>query len=157
MASLQVFMGGVAVDVFTAFNFKFALLFWLRIASLHEHPVIRLLAKLKYRRFSRKYGVQIPIGTKIGAGLYIGHGIGIVINGKTKIGHNCNISQFLTIGSNNDTPATIGDNVYIGPGVSIIEQVSIGNNVKIGAGTIVINDIPDNCTSVGNPNRIIYK
>lgn len=95
--------------------------------------------------------------TKIGEGLYIGHGIGIIINGKTNIGHHCNISQFLTIGSNKGTPAVIGDNVYIGPSVCIVEDVKIGNNVKIGAGTVVVKDIPDNCTSVGNPNRIIIK
>lgn len=76
---------------------------------------------------------------------------------KTKIGKNCNISQFLTIGSNKGTPATIGDNVYIGPGVCIVEDVKIGNNVKIGAGTVVVHDVPDNATTVGNPNRIILK
>lgn len=110
-----------------------------------------------FRRISNKFGLQIPPSTQIGPGLYIGHGIGIIINGKTTIGKNCNISQFLTIGSNKGTPATIGDNVYIGPHVCIVEDVKIGNNVKIGAGTVVINDVPDGATTVGNPNRIIIK
>lgn len=110
-----------------------------------------------YRRISNKFGIQIPVSTQIGPGLYVGHGIGIIINGKAKIGKNCNISQFLTIGSNKGTPATIGDNVYIGPNVCIVEDVKIGNNVKIGAGTVVINDVPDGATTVGNPNRIIIK
>lgn len=118
---------------------------------------MKIIAKIMFRRISNKYGIQIPVETQIGSGLYIGHGIGIVINGKTKIGKNCNISQFLTIGSNKGTPATIGDNVYIGPGVCIVEDVKIGNNVKIGAGTVVVHDVPDNATTVGNPNRIILK
>lgn len=110
-----------------------------------------------YSRISSRHCIQIPVLTQIGPGLYIGHGIGIVINPKTKIGCNCNISQFLTIGSSKGTPATIGDNVYIGPGVCIVEDVKIGNNVKIGAGTVVIHDVPDGVTTVGNPNRIIDK
>lgn len=119
--------------------------------------LLKVTAKIFYLRLSRKYGLEIPAGTNIGSGLYIGHGIGIIINSKSIIGHDCNLSQFLTIGSNKGTPATIGNNVYIGPNVCIIEDVRIGNNVKIGAGTVVINDVPDNATSVGNPNRIIEK
>lgn len=93
-----------------------------------------------YSRLSRKYGIQIPPTVKIGYGLYIGHGIGIIINDSTVIGSNCNISQFLTIGSNRGTPAIIGDNVYIGPSVCIVENVRIGNNTTIGAGSVVVKD-----------------
>ena len=92
---------------------------------------------------------------QLGYGLYIGHGVAIVINPGTKIGNNCNISQCLTIGSNHKTPATIGDNVYIGPGVCIVEDVRIGNNVSIGAGAVVVKDIPDNATAVGVPAKVV--
>lgn len=105
----------------------------------------------------RMFGLHIPYSTKIGAGLYIGHGIGIVVNPTAILGKNCNISQFVTIGSNKGKAATIGDNVYIGPSVCIVEDVRIGSNVKIGAGSVVINNVPDNSTTVGNPNRIITK
>lgn len=137
-------------------NHRLAFSYWLRMYNC-DNFFIHTLSKIYHRHISRKFGIQIPLGTQIGPGLYIGHGIGIVINGKTRIGKNCNISQFLTIGSNKGTPATIGDNVYIGPNVCIVEDVKIGNNVKIGAGTVVINDVPDNATTVGNPNRIILK
>jgi len=108
-------------------------------------------------KIGRKYGIQIPIGMSIGAGFYIGHGIGIVINGKAIIGKHCNISQFLTIGSNKETPAIIGDNVYIGPQVCIVENVNIGDGAKIGAGAVVVKDVPSGATAVGNPARIVLK
>lgn len=117
------------INAITIFDHRMAFSFWFRIASANS-KLLKLISKIYLRRISRKFGIQIPVETQIGPGLYIGHGIGIVINGKTKIGSNCNISQFLTIGSNKGTPATIGDNVYIGPGVCIVEDVKIGNNVK---------------------------
>lgn len=142
------------INALTIQDHRQAFSFWFRMASVDFKP-LKLISKIYIRHISRKFGIQIPIGTSIGPGLYIGHGIGIVINDKTKIGCHCNISQFLTIGSNKGTPATIGDNVYIGPGVCIVEDVKIGNNVKIGAGTVVVKDIPDNATCVGNPGRNI--
>lgn len=108
-----------------------------------------------HRHLMIKYGIQIPRTTKIGYGFYIGHGVGIVINGGTIIGNNVNISQFLSIGTNKRTPAVIGDNVYIGPNVCIVEDVHIGNNATIGAGAVVIKDVPDDATVVGVPAKVI--
>lgn len=142
-------------QLFLAINHCFVYSVYLRLAS--RKNIFYYFAKYKKFRIGRKYGIQIPSNTIIGPGLYVGHGVGIIINGGTIIGQNCNLSQFLTIGTNNNTPAVIGDRVYIGPGVCIVEDVKIGNDVKIGAGSVVINDIPSNSTSVGNPNRIIKK
>ena len=108
-----------------------------------------------HRHLTIKYGIQIPRTTKIGYGFYIGHGVGIVINEGTIIGNNVNISQFLSIGTNKRTPAVIGDNVYIGPNVCIVEDVHIGNNATIGAGAVVIKDVPDDATVVGVPAKVI--
>jgi serine O-acetyltransferase len=108
-----------------------------------------------HKRLTVKYGVQISRKCKIGYGFYIGHGIGIVINRGVIIGNNCNISQFLTIGSNKGTPAIIGDNVYIGPSVCLIEDVHIGNNATIGAGAVVTKDVPENATVAGVPAKVI--
>lgn len=102
-----------------------------------------------------KSKIQIPRKTKIGYGLYIGHGGPIIINESTIIGNNCNLSQFTTIGSNKGKAARIGDNTYIGPNVCIVEDVVIGNNVTIGAGSVVTKDIPDNATVAGNYAKIL--
>lgn len=93
---------------------------------------------------------QIPKSTKIGYGLYIGHEGPVIVNETAIIGNNCNLSQFTTIGSNNGAAAHIGDNVYIGPSVCIVENVQIGDNVTIGAGSVVTKDVPDNATAAGN-------
>ena len=99
--------------------------------------------------------IQIPLQTKIGYGLYIGHNGPVIINGSAVIGNNVNLSQFTTIGSNSDQAAEIGDNTYIGPNVCIVEHVRIGSNVSIGAGSVVTKDIPDNATAAGNYAKIL--
>ena len=146
----------VIFKALTRRNHCYTYSFWLRLASF-RNPFY-YLARIKHYIFSRKWGIQIPAGTRIGYGFYIGHGVGIVINGGTVIGNNCNVSQFLSIGTNKRTPATIGDNVYIGPSVCIVEDVKIGDNVTIGAGAVGTKDIPDNATVAGVPAKVIsYK
>lgn len=78
------------------------------------------------------------------------------MNSSATIGNNCNLSQFTTIGANGGAKAaTIGDNVYIGPGVCCGDSVVIGNNATIGAGSVVTKDIPEDATAVGNYARVI--
>lgn len=137
----------------TCNNHCYAYNIWFRLCK--KKNILYPFALFMHYRLTRKYGIQIPIETQIGYGLYIGHGVGIIINGSTIIGNNCNISQFLTIGSNHGTPAVIGDNVYIGPSVCLVENVHIGNNVTIGAGSVVTKDIPANATIAGVPARIL--
>lgn len=108
-----------------------------------------------HQRMTTKYGIQIPRTTKIDYGFYIGHGIGIVINGGTVIGNNVNVSQFLSIGTTKRTPAVIGDNVYIGPNVCIVENVHIGNNTTIAAGAVVVKDVPEGATVGGVPAKVL--
>lgn len=146
--------GGNAVKyLFLGRNHCFNYSFWLRLAS--RKNILFPLALLMHKRLTTKYGIQIPRTCKIGYGFYIGHGIGIVINGGTRIGNNVNISQFLSIGTNKGTPAVIGDNVYIGPNVCIVEDVHIGNNATVGAGAVVVKDVPENATVAGAPAKVI--
>ncbi len=120
-----------------------------------DRGIKKYVALVMWKLNRTKRTIQLPRTTKVGYGLYIGHGGPIVINPTTIIGNNCNLSQFTTIGSNSSHAATIGDNVYIGPNVCIVEDVVIGNNVTIGAGSVVTKDIPDNATAVGNYAKVI--
>lgn len=141
----------------TRYNHCFAYTFWLRIAA-NENGWVCKVAKRMHGWLSGKYGMQIPYATPIGYGLYIGHGIGIVVNRTAVIGNNCNLSQFTTIGANDGKAAEIGDNVYIGPSVCLVENIKVGNNVTIGAGAVVVKDVPDNATVAGVSAKVIsYK
>lgn len=133
--------------------FNSSLLFWLRLCQYRGWlwPVCRIM----YAFASRRFQVEIPVSTKIGYGLYLGHNIYMVINGGTIIGNNVNLSQFLNIGTNHNAPAIIGDNVYVGPHVSIIEDVRIGSNFSIGAGAVVTRDVPENATVAGVPAKVL--
>lgn len=70
-------------------NHCFTYIFWMRLAKARKP--ISLIARSKLRRLQKKYGIQIPYTTQIGYGFYIGHGVGIVVNGRTKIGNNATI------------------------------------------------------------------
>lgn len=128
-------------------------LFWFRLAQSSQRFKKTTARICGY--IGKRCQVYIPVSTKIGYGLYLGHFTCIVVNGGTRIGNNCNLSHYVSIGSNHNTPAIIGDNVYIGPNVSIVENVHIGDNVTIGAGSVVTKDIPSDATAVGVPAKVI--
>lgn len=111
--------------------------------------------RLRMEKYARKYSMLIPRSVNTGKGLYLGHGIGIVINPTAIIGSNVNLSQFTTIGSNKGAAAIVEDNVYIGPSVCIVERVRIGANAVIGAGAVVTRDIPPMASAGGVPAKIL--
>ena len=92
----------------------------------------------------------------IGPGLIIQHGYSTVVVAE-KIGKNFHVNQCVNIVWNGNERCLIGDNVTVCAGAIIVGGVRIGNNVMVGAGTVVVKDIPDNCTVVGNPMRIIHR
>lgn len=126
---------------------------WLRLAAISG--IFGILPKVVLHHLSSKLGIQIHSCTQIGGGLYIGHGIGIVVHPKTIIGKNVTLSQFLSIGSNSGKPAVIGDSVYIGPNVCLVENVIIGSHSCIGVGAVVTKDIPAYSVAVGVPAKVI--
>ena len=143
---------------------KTMLLFYLKDSTFRWQVAFRLSnasGALRYVGYAlwmlnrNKQTISIPRKTNIGYGLYIGHGGPIVISPTAVIGNNCNLSQFTTIGTNDGQAATIGDNVYIGPNVCVVEDVHIGNQVTIGAGSVVTKDIPDNATAAGNYAKVL--
>lgn len=133
-------------------NRSFKYTFWLRLRH-HNSLLVRAIARAMHKHLSIKYQVYIPKEVEIGPGLNLGHTTSIVINATAKIGCNCNISHFVTIGSNHGQAAHIGDNCYIGPNSCLIENIIVGDNVTIGAGTIATKDIPSCSTAVGNPAK----
>lgn len=126
-----------------------------RLFKYTIHPIARLF----FDHYTYKMGISIPFTTDIGSGFYIGHFGGIVVNWRSVIGKNCNISHGVTLGQanrgNRKGYPTLGDNVYLGPGSKIIGAVKIGNNVAVGANCVVTKNIPDNSVVVGIPGKII--
>ena len=106
-------------------------------------------------------GVEIHPGATIGKGLFIDHGTGVVIGETAEIGDNCTIYQGVTLGGTGKDVGkrhpTLGNNVMVGAGAKVLGPVKIGNNVKIAAGAVVLQDIPDDCTAVGIPARIVRR
>jgi len=106
-------------------------------------------------------GVEIHPGAKIGKGLFIDHGSGVVIGETTEIGDNCTIYQGVTLGgTGKDTGKrhpTLGNNVMVGSGARVLGPFKVGDNVKIAANAVVLEAIPDNCTAVGVPARVVKR
>lgn len=104
------------------------------------------------------FATWVPSSVKAGRGFKLGYwGLGVVIHHNCVIGDRVIVAQNVTIGRNfgDRFVPIIGDDVYIGTGSVIFGEIKIGNNVIIGSNTVVNKDIPDNCTVVGNPFRII--
>ena len=101
------------------------------------------------------YHCDIPYSLDV-SGCYFCHkGFGVVINPRTILGRNIVIQHSVTLGEIGDATPIIGNHVYIGAKSTIIGKVTIGDNAKIGAGAVVITDVPEGCTAVGIPAKII--
>lgn len=106
-------------------------------------------------------GIEIHPGAKIGEGLFIDHGMGVVIGETSEIGKNVTLFQGVTLGGTGKEKGkrhpTLGNNVIVGAGAKVLGNIRIGNNVTVGANAVVIRDVPANSTVVGVPGRILSK
>jgi serine O-acetyltransferase len=106
-------------------------------------------------------GIEIHPGAQIGHNLVIDHGMGVVIGETTIIGNQVLIYQGVTLGGTQIIPGkrhpTIEDGVVIGAGSKVLGNILIGKNSKIGANSVVVDDIPENCSVVGIPAKVITK
>lgn len=141
----------IMIILYTFRNYNFAYCFWLRMSKYKGW--LFPLCRWHLECAGRKHGMSFSRNVHLGYGLKIVHSIGIIINATTIIGNNCTIHQLTTIGSDKDNAAVIGDDVYIGPNVCLVENVHIGNRVKIGAGAVVVKDIPTGVVAVGVPAK----
>jgi serine O-acetyltransferase len=104
-------------------------------------------------------GIEIHPGATIGSGLFIDHGMGVVIGETAEIGESVTLFQGVTLGGTGKQRGkrhpTIGSHVVVGAGAKVLGPISIGDYVKIGANSVVLQDVPDHSTVVGIPGRIV--
>jgi serine O-acetyltransferase len=102
-------------------------------------------------------GVEIHPGARIGEGLFIDHGAGVVIGQTAELGDNVTLYQQVTLGGTGFAPGkrhpTVEDDVVIGSGAKLLGPIRVGRGAKVGANSVVIHDVPPNSTVVGNPGH----
>lgn len=125
---------------------------------LHKLDVFFLPRFISY--FARFLtGIEIHPGAVIGKGVFIDHGMGVVIGETAVVGDYCLLYQGVTLGATGKESGkrhpTLGCNVTVGAGAKILGNIKIGSHARVGAVTVVLKDIPPNSTVVGIPGRII--
>lgn len=145
---------------------------WLTYSGLHAVRSYRIAHWCYKRRLftlariisqtSRFFtGIEIHPGATIGKGLFIDHGMGVVIGETAEIGDNCLIYQGVTLGGTGKDKGkrhpTLGNNVMVGAGAKVLGPFKVGDNVKIAANAVVLAEVPPNSTAVGIPARIIQR
>jgi serine O-acetyltransferase len=124
---------------------------------LHLPFIPRLISHLA--RFLT--GIEIHPGATIGQGIFIDHGMGVVIGETAIVGDYALIYQGVTLGGTGKQSGkrhpTLGENVVVGAGAKVLGNITVGDNVRIGAGSVVLRDVPSDCTVVGVPGRIVYR
>lgn len=106
-------------------------------------------------------GIEIHPGAKIGKGLFIDHGSGVVIGETAEIGDNCTLYQGVTLGGTGKDVGkrhpTLGNNVMIGAGAKVLGPFRIGDNSKIAANAVVLSEVPPDSTAVGIPAKVVKR
>ena len=104
-------------------------------------------------------GIEIHPGARIGEGLFIDHGMGVVIGETSEIGDNCHLYQGVTLGGTSTKREkrhpTLGNNTVVGAGAQVIGAIYVGENARIGAGSVVVTNVPANATVVGVPGHVV--
>ncbi len=106
-------------------------------------------------------GIEIHPAARLGPGLFIDHGMGVVIGETAEVGENVTLLQGVTLGGTSlkreKRHPTLGDNVVVGAGAAVLGAITVGDNSRIGAGSVVVRDVPPNSVVVGVPGRVTYK
>lgn len=148
------------VEVFLLYSGIHAI-FWHRIAHSFYKRKMRFTARFISQATRFFTGIEIHPGATIGKGLFIDHGMGVVIGETTVIGDNCTIYQGATLGGTGKEKGkrhpTLGNNVVVGSGAKILGPFTVGDNSKIAAGAVVLSEVPPNSTCVGVPARIVRR
>lgn len=134
---------------------------WHRIAHFFHKRKCFFVARL-ISQFARWLtGIEIHPGAKIGKGVFIDHGMGVIIGETAEVGDDCTIYQNVTLGGTGKDVGkrhpTIGKNVLIGSGAKVLGPFKVGDNSKIAANAVVLSEIPPNSTCVGVPARVVRR
>ncbi|WP_269438251.1 serine O-acetyltransferase [Phosphitispora fastidiosa] len=148
------------LEVLLAYPGLHALLFHRVSHYLYNRGMI-LLPRL-ISQFSRFItGIEIHPGARIGEGLFIDHGTGVVIGETAEVGNNVTIYQGVTLGGTGKEKGkrhpTVGNNVVISTGAKVLGNIKVGDNTRIGAGSVVLKDVPANTTVVGIPGKVVIR
>lgn len=104
-------------------------------------------------------GIEIHPGATIGEGLFIDHGMGVVIGETAVIGDDCHLTQGVTLGGTSTLHEkrhpTLGNNVQVGAGAKLIGAITVGDHARIGAGSVVVTSVPEYATVVGVPGKVV--
>ena len=121
----------------------------------HNIPFLPRLISQTARFFT---GIEIHPGAKIGRGLFIDHGMGVVVGETAVIGNHVTLFQGVTLGGTGKETGkrhpTLGDNVVVGAGAKVLGNIVVGSNSYIGANAVVLKEVPSNATVVGVPGRV---
>ncbi len=147
-----------SVEIFFLYSGLHAI-WWHRVSHFFYKAGMRGIARWISQSARFFTGIEIHPGATIGRGLFIDHGMGVVIGETTEIGDNVTIYQGVTLGGTGKDVGkrhpTIGNNVMIGSGAKVLGPFKVGDNSKIAANAVVLSEVPPNCTCVGVPARIV--
>lgn len=139
----------------------FHAVFWYRIAHWFYKNKCFFIARAISQMARFFTGIEIHPGAKIGNGLFIDHGMGVVIGETAEIGDNCTIYHGATLGGTGKDVGkrhpTIGNNVLISTGAKILGPFKVGDNARVGANAVVLNEVEANTTVVGVPGRAVKR
>ncbi|CAK22568.1 Serine acetyltransferase [Synechococcus sp. WH 7803] len=127
----------------------------------HSRLPLKLAARLLSQLGRNLTGVEIHPGARIGHGVFIDHGMGVVIGETAEVGDRCLLYQGVTLGGTGKDHGkrhpTLANNVVIGAGAKVLGAIEVGTNTRIGAGSVVVRDVEADCTVVGIPGRVIHQ
>ena len=122
---------------------------------------LKLPARLLSQLGRSLTGVEIHPGARIGSGVFIDHGMGVVIGETSEIGDRCLLYQGVTLGGTGKEHGkrhpTLASDVVVGAGAKVLGAITVGSNTRIGAGSVVVRNVEADCTVVGIPGRVIHQ
>ena len=137
--------------------------------ALVMHRISHALWKYKIPLFPRVLsqftrfftGIEIHPGAQIGRGVFIDHGMGVVIGETSQIGNRCLLYQGVTLGGTGKDHGkrhpTLEENVVVGAGAKVLGAITVGTNTRIGAGSVVVRNVEADSTVVGIPGRVVHQ